>query len=120
MTAAAPPDQCPVDMAGNFQKWDLEPRNLLLGHKVAWHITAAIADQGYSTLADLADLFDDIASVKTQAPRDFAFEDRNNSFSAITSKLHSIRLAHAIQDAKEIRKHRVEQLHSRTSTPESD
>ena len=67
-----------------------------MGHKVAWHIIATAADQGYSTLSDLSDLFDDVAATKTTAPGELLFQDGTNGFNAQSSKLHSIRLAHAI------------------------
>ena len=113
---AAPPDPCPDDKSDMIARWDLEPRNLLLGHKVAWSIIATIAEQGYSTLADLGDLFDDVASAKANAGGEFGFTENTNGFTAQTSKLHSIRLAHAVMDAKSICKTRVERIHTQQST----
>ena len=113
---ATPPDACPADKTNAVALWDQEPRNLLLGHKVAWGIMAEMATQGYNTLADLADVFTDMTEVRDKGPAEFHFATGTNGFNAVTAKLHSIRLGHAIQDAKQVRKHRVEQLHSPQAT----
>ena len=87
--------------------WDMEPRNLLLHYKVAWHIISKMANLGYSTLADLAHIYDNIASVKEDAPGELEFKTDQNGFTEELRKLHSVRLSHAITDAKAIQKKRV-------------
>ena len=82
----APPDDCPDASRDDVQLWELEPRNILMGHKVAWSIIATAAGQGYSTLADLADLYEDVASTKTNAPGELGFADGVAGFNAQTSK----------------------------------
>ena len=108
MPSTSPPEDCPADYLEGVKKWDMEPRNLLLNYKVAWHIISKMADLGYSTLADLAHIYDDVASVKTDAPKELEFKDGENGFTEELKKLHSVRLAHAITDAKAIQKKRVE------------
>ena len=57
-----------------------------------------------------------MAEVRANGPAEFKYGDGVNAFTATTAKLHSIRLGHAIQDAKQVRRLRVEQIHT-TQTP---
>ena len=68
----------------------------------------------------MADLYDGVESVKTTAPGELGLADGNNGFTAVSSKLYSIRLAHAIGDAKNICKHRVERLHTTATGGDAD
>ena len=113
---AVPPTACPDDLQTAVNMLEQEPRNLLLSHKVAWPIIATIGELGYSTTPDLADLYNDLADVRAMAPTELNFADGSRHFTQATTKLHAIRLAHAVEDAKQIRKHRVERLHGEASS----
>ena len=109
-------DDCPEVYTKGVKDWDMEPRNLLLTYKVAWHIISKMSQLGYSTLADLAHIYDDHAAVKNDAPKELEFKDGENGFTEELKKLHRVRLAHAITDAKAIQKKREEDMHSTSST----
>ena len=94
-----PPAPCPAAYTADVGLWDIQPKQTFIDHSVPWFVIAAMAKEGYRTLADLADRYQDVATTRTQAPKEYRFEDGQNGFTEGTSTLAAIRLWHAVSAA---------------------
>ena len=67
---------------------------------VPYFIQAAIANDGYTTLRDLADRWTTKESCRTDSAKDYGFRDGENGYIAASTLRASIRLAQAVGQAK--------------------
>ncbi|CAE7439728.1 MKK3, partial [Symbiodinium microadriaticum] len=65
---------------------------------------AALAQEGYVTLEDIADRWDDPAAARTHGPRTLGFESGANGFTEQSSAFTAMRLFQAIKAAKDMTK----------------
>ena len=66
-----PPADCPAHLLSAVNLWQLEPKNLLSLNKVPWAIQAAIAQETYTTLSDLANRWCDTTDLWNNADKDY-------------------------------------------------
>ena len=65
---------------------------MLDSFSVPYSVQAAMAEDGYVRLSDLADRYSDSKEVRTDAPRERGFKDGENNFDGKTSKFVAMRL----------------------------
>ena len=97
--------QCPpaaplVAHLAGIQALDVDVKMLLTQYQVPYWIQHQMGQQGFTTLADLADRYVDKATIRADAPREYQFRDGDNGFTAATSLRACIRLGQACEDAK--------------------
>ena len=74
-------------------------------------IIAGLADDGYHTLADLADRYEDLKDVKAHAPTDYNFStDKCAAYAAGDTAFAAMRLGQVIRAAQQVRKDRLTAL----------
>ena len=114
---SVPPDECPAHLQDKVDPIDLHPKQMMRFHKVAWSIQAKLGGIGYTTLADLADLYESFSEVKTNAPKELDYEATSSPWSEELTKLHSMRLWHAIQEAKTMRTQQTKGVYGLDAPP---
>ena len=72
--------------------------------QIPYSVQAAIAKDGYITLEDIADRWDDPAAARTNGPRVLGFDPGNNGFTEQSSAFTAMRLFQAIKAAKDMTK----------------
>ena len=106
-----PPLTCPPDYQKGVDLWDPEPRALLTSHGIPFMIIAAIADDGYHTMADIADRYTDMADTKTHAPTDYRFSHALcNAYADKDTIFAAMRLGQVVKAAQQVRKDRLTAL----------
>ena len=116
---SVPPEECPDHLKAQVDPIDLHPKQMMRFHKVAWSIQAKMGGIGYTTLADLADLYESLSEVKTNAPKELDYLATSAPWSEELTKLHSMRLWHAIQEAKTMRTQQTKGVYG-LDTPPAD
>ena len=115
---AKPPEPCPTIFEDKNAKWQKEAINLLIAYGVPYYIIANIADEGFCTIADLADIYDTTDKARTEAPADYKFrpDDTTDAYTKGTARWAATRLGQAIADAKQIRKDRLTAINEQGTT----
>ena len=97
---AAAPAQCPAQFKDAVGRLHRDAVLILDSFAVPYSVQAALADDGYVRLSDLADRYADSKEVRKDAPAELGFEPNKNNFSEKTSKFVAMRLAQAMERAK--------------------
>ena len=82
---------------GSILRWPLFARK-----QIPYSVQAALAQEGYVTLEDIADRWDDPAAARTNGPRALGFESGANGFTDQSSAFTAMRLFQAIKAAKDM------------------
>ena len=65
-------------------------------------VQANLAKDGYTTIEDLADRWNDPAAARAEAPRELEFQAGGNEFDDKLSRFTAMRLHQAVREAKEM------------------
>ena len=92
----AAPSQCPAQFKTSVALLHRDAVLILDSFAVPYSVQAALADDGYVRISDLADRYSDSKEVRAAAPRELGFKDGDNNFDSKTFKFVAMRLAQAV------------------------
>eukprot|EP00971_Amphidinium_carterae_P128169 2538851-Amphidinium_carterae.1 len=115
-TPVCPPDPIPEDLESDVGKLDTDLRALFGSLSIPYHVQAAFAQSGFSTVADLADRWANKSEARSQGPADLGFKAGSNNHTAASSLVTAVRLGQAIEAAQERVKHRQQLVSSSEDT----
>ena len=76
----AAPNPCPARFKASVDKLHKDAILVLDSFSVPYSVQAAMAEDGYVRLSDLADRYSDSKEVRADAPRELGFKDGENNF----------------------------------------
>ena len=94
------PDAIPATYAGDVATLNPDTHILLNAHRVPYSVQAAMAKEGYTTIADIADRWLTKAACRSDSPKDYNFNAGENGFDEKTSLRTAIRLSQAVEAAQ--------------------
>ncbi|CAE7700384.1 CML13 [Symbiodinium sp. KB8] len=92
---AKPPEAIPDAYANEVTKLHTSVATLFARKQIPYSVQAALAQEGYVTLEDIADRWDDPAAARTNRPRTLGFESGTNGFTEQSSAFTGMRLFQA-------------------------
>ena len=101
---AKPPEVIPEAYSQDVASLHSSVATLFARKQIPYSVQAAIAKDGYITLEDIADRWDDAAAARTNGPRVLGFDPGNNGFTEQSSAFAAMRLFQAIKAAKDMTK----------------
>ena len=104
-TLIAAPDPIPSSEAPRINKLQSDAHLCMNAFQVPYFIQGQLAEDGFVTLADLADRWPDKATARTSGPKDYGFLPNSNGYDDKSSLRTAVRLAQAVESA----------MHRRTS-----
>eukprot|EP00971_Amphidinium_carterae_P332102 6466085-Amphidinium_carterae.1 len=111
-----PPNPIPTELETDVGKLDSDLRALFGSLSIPFHVQAAFARSGFSTIADLADRWPSKSDARKSGPDDLGFKDGSNGHTAATSLVTAVRLGQAIETAQERVKQRQQLVSSTEDT----
>jgi hypothetical protein len=96
----AAPSQCPAQFKASVALLHRDAVLILDSFSVPYSVQAALSDDGYVRISDLADRYSDSKEVRQNAPAELGFEPNKNNFTDKTSKFVAMRLAQAMERAR--------------------
>ena len=81
-TLAKPPEAIPNAYTNDVAKLHSSVATLMARKQIPYSVQAVLAQEGYVTLEDIADRWDDPTAARTNGPRALGFEPEANGFTA--------------------------------------
>ena len=103
-TLAKPPEAIPDAYTNDVAKLHSSVATLLARKQIPYSVQAVLAQEGYVTLEDIADRWDDPTAARTNGPRALGFEPGANGFTDQSSAFTAMRLFQATKAAKDMTK----------------
>ncbi|CAE7692891.1 MKK3 [Symbiodinium sp. KB8] len=103
-TLAKPPEAIPDAYTNDVAKLHSSVATLFARKQIPYSVQSVLAQEGYVTLEDIADRWDDPTAARTNGPRALGFESGANGFTDQSSAFTAMRLFQAIKAAKDMTK----------------